>query len=153
MAGLSRGAGEAGQEPRSVSEALARAYRNAVYTIETAEGPHTLTVDIKDVVLDRLLDAHGVATAARLTAANPGSAAELSPEVNAAANRRLADDLARRGLRWLDCASAAPDGTWREEGLLVLGIRRDEAEALARVYGQSGFLWFERGRPVDLVML
>jgi len=35
----------------------------------------------------------------------------------------------------------------------VLGIRREDAEALARAYGQRGLLWCEGGRPVELVML
>lgn len=134
-------------------DALERAYREAIYILDAPEGRRRLVVGAKDPMLDRLLAAEGVATAARLTAANPGSAAELPAEVNAAANRRLADDLVRRGLRWLGCRSAAPDGSWPEEGFLVLGIARAEAEALGRAYGQSGILWCARGQPIELVML
>jgi hypothetical protein len=156
MAALSRCAGGAAQEPRSVSgdsAALEAAYRRAIYEFEDADGPHRLVVGEATAALDRALVTFGTTTAARLTAANPGSEPRKSEAMNAAENRRLADDLARRGLRWLGCWSDAPEGGWREEGFLVFGIAREDAVALGGAYRQCGILWCQQAAPVELIML
>jgi len=131
---------------------LEAVYSEAVYTADLAAGPHRIRVGVIDPVLDRLMREHGVLGAARLSAANPGSKAERPPEVNAAANARLAADLDRFRLRRLPCRSAGPKGEWPEDGFLALGLTAAQAELLARLYGQAGFLWIEPGRPVALVM-
>lgn len=133
--------------------ALEAAYRGAIYEFEDTHGPHKLVVGEASVALDRALTVVGTTTAARLTAANPGSEPPKSDAVNAAENRRLVDEVARRGLRSLDCWSDAPEGGWREEGFLVLGIAREDAVALGRAYRQCAILWCRRGAPVELIML
>ncbi|WP_162914937.1 DUF3293 domain-containing protein [Desertibaculum subflavum] len=132
---------------------LERAYRDARYVAALPEGEEVLAVGQASGALDRLLATHGVATAARLTAANPGSGRELAAAVNAAANEKLAADLDRLGDARLPCRSAGPAGEWPEEGFLALGLNRAEADRLARRYGQKGYLWIEAGRPVVLVMM
>lgn len=132
---------------------LEAAFRQAVYTAALAGGPHRLVVDQHDLVLDRLLDEHRVAAAARLTAANPGAEAELTADVNAACNARLAADLDRFAVQCLPCRSEGPKGEWPEDGFLALGLSRAQAELLAKIYRQAGYLWIEAGRPVALVML
>lgn len=132
---------------------LDAAFRNAVYTASLAGGPHHIVVDQHDLVLDRLMAEHRMASAARLTAANPGAKTELSSEANAALNAKLAADLDRFGVTHLPCRSAGPNGEWPEEGFLALGLSRAQAELLARAYGQAGYLWMEAGEPVTLVML
>lgn len=133
--------------------ALEAAYRGAIYEFGDEHGRHRLIVGRASEALDRALAAAGATTAARLTAANPGSEPRKSDTGNAIENRRLADDLARRELRWLDCWSDAPEGGWREEGFLVLGIAREDAVGLGRAYRQCGILWCRRGGPVELIML
>jgi hypothetical protein len=117
------------------------------------EGEQALAVGQPSAAIDRLLVAHGLSTAARLTAANPGSARELPADVNAVANGKLAADLDRLGGIRFPCRSEGPAGEWPEEGFLALGLARAEAERLARAYGQKGYLWIELGQPVALVMM
>lgn len=132
---------------------LETAFRNAVYTASLAGGPHHITVDQHDLVLDRLLAEHRVGGAARLTAASPGAKVELTAVANATLNAKLAADLDRFGVQHLPCRSEGPGGEWPEEGFLAFGLSRAQAELLARAYGQAGYLWIEAGEPVVLVML
>lgn len=132
---------------------LARAYQEARYVAALPDGEEVLVVGQVSGALDRLLVAQGIAAAARLTAANPGSERELPAAVNAAANRRLAADLDGLGAARFPCRSAGPAGEWPEEGFLALGLARAEADRLAHRYGQKGYLWIEAGRPIELVML
>lgn len=132
---------------------LEAAFRTAVYTVSLPGGPCRIVVGAPAAVLDRLMAAHGVAGAARLTAANPGGLSERPAAVNAAANAALAADLGRFGVHWVPCHSSGPGGEWPEEGFLALGLARSQAELLARLYRQAGYLWIEAGRPVDLVLL
>lgn len=132
---------------------LERAYRRARYVAALPGGEEVLAVGRVSVAIDRFLAAHGVAMAARLTAANPGSERELPAAVNAAANEQLAADLDRLGTARLPCRSVGPAGEWPEDGFLALGLARAAAHRLARAYGQKGYLWIEAGRPVELVML
>lgn len=132
---------------------LARAYSEARYTAALPDGEYLLTVGQPSAAIDRLLAAHGVRMAARLTAANPGSARELPAAVDAAANARLGADLDRLACPRFTCRSAGPGGEWPEDGFLALGLARSAVDHLARAYGQSGYLWIEAGRPVELVML
>ena len=55
------------------------------------------------------------------------------------------------GLPALDGESyAAADGEWRERSLLIAGLAREAAIALAREFGQVALLWGEAGGPVEL---
>lgn len=132
---------------------LEAVFRQAVYIAALAAGPHRIVVGRQDPVLDQLMAGRRVASAARLTAANPQAESERPAAVNAAANARLAADLERFGLHYLPCRSAGPEGEWPEEGFLALGLAQAQAELLARLYRQAGYLWIEAGRPVALVML
>lgn len=129
---------------------LEQAYRAAVYRLEDG---HRVNVGARDPVLDSIFRQRGVATAARLTAANPGSVEPLADAINAEANSRLVRDIDDAGLAHIRCGSSDAAGDWAEEGFLVFGIRLENAKTLGRKYGQRGILWMEEGQPVTLVML
>ncbi|MEA3200684.1 MAG: hypothetical protein QOE90_2112 [Thermoplasmata archaeon] len=123
---------------------LERAYRVTTY----AAGPLRLRIGEPNAALDELLARHGAATWAYLTAWNPGSVPRGETE-NRAAARRLLDRLA--GYPCIEGESVGDGGAWREPSVLVLGIRRDEALAIARDFGQLAFVVGERGGAPRLV--
>lgn len=136
---------------RRLPRALAVAYRRAVYVVDSPEGELHFAVGRASPRLDRLLAELGVARAAFLTAANPGSH-RLPEEENAARTARLRERLAAAGFRVLDGESRDRGGDWREPSFLVPGIDPNAALALARELGQAAFVRLEAGRPPALVV-
>jgi hypothetical protein len=136
---------------RTLPPKLRAAYERALYRVDTPQGAIVLRVGSKSAALDRLLAAHGVVTAALLSAANPGSR-PLSASANRRRHRKLRARVAAVGYRFLPGESSeAKSGTWREASLLVLGFEREEAIALARELGQVAILVARAGQAVRLV--
>lgn len=126
---------------------LIKSYERALYALDSGT---VLRIGVHDAGFDRLLEAHGVATAAFVTAANPRSEAR-TPAENEAAMAALRASLA---LPWLPGAGRDPEGRWSAEpSLLVLGIARADAEALGRRLGQNAIVFIERGGAPELVLL
>lgn len=126
---------------------LIEAYERALYVLDSGT---VLRIGHCDPDLDRLLEARGATTAAFVTAANPrGEARDRA--ANEAAMAALQASL---GLPWLAGEGRDPDGRWSAEpSLLVLGMRRAEAEALGRRLEQNAIVFVERGSAPELVLL
>jgi hypothetical protein len=127
------------------------AYRATTYAV--ADGPHQLAIRIGEpsAALDVLLAARGCEEWAYLTAHNPGGVA-ADPAANAGAEARLEAELAASGRSCLRGSSLADDGDWpAEPSVLVLGLPRAEALAIARRYGQEALVAGRRGAPAELV--
>jgi len=108
-------------------------------------------VGSKSAALDRLIAAHKVASAALVSAANPGSK-PLSATANRLRHQRLRSRLVEAGLPSLPGESFdESSGGWRETSLLVLGIERDAALSLARDFGQAALLFARRRGAVRLL--
>jgi uncharacterized protein len=126
---------------------LIDSYERALYALDA--GP-VLRIGVGDAGLDRLLEAHGVARAAFVTAANPRGE-ERSHAANEAAMAALRSSLA---WPWLAGEGRDPAGRWRAEpSVLVLGISRPEAEALGRSLEQNAIVFVERGGAPELLLL
>jgi len=125
--------------------ALERAYRATTYRA----GPLRLRVGERSAALDAMLAERGADEWAYLTAWNPGS--QPCPEAeNRAAQGRLLERLAA----WPTLAgeSRGDDASWpAEPSVLVLGIGRGEAMALAREFGQAAILAGRRSGAAELV--
>lgn len=127
------------------------AYRATTYAV--ADGPHRLAIRIGErcAALDALLAASGLEAWAYLTAHNPGGVA-ADPAANAAAQARLEAELAASGRPCLRGASLGAGGDWpAEPSVLVLGLPRAEALALARRYGQEALVAGRRGGLAELL--
>jgi hypothetical protein len=127
------------------------AYRATTYAVE--DGTHRLAIRIGErcPALDALLAAHGLEECAYLTAHNPGGL-PADPGANAAAQARLEAELVASGRVFLRGASHGDGGSWGPEpSLLVLGLGRAEALALARRYGQEALVTARCGKPAELV--
>lgn len=115
-------------------ETLDRAYRNARYRVDDGGAVFDMRVGRPCEPLRALMTRRGVREAAFLTACNPGSAPRSDAD-NRAAQVRLR-------------AALDPEGIWPPEpSLLVLGIERERAAALARRFRQNAFVWL----PADAV--
>lgn len=132
-------------------EELQESYSRALYRIDADPEPIVLRAGEPSPQLDRWLAARGAKRFAFLTAANPGSE-PLTEAENARRYVRLLARVRETGLRTIAGESCeATSGGWRERSLLVVGIDREPALALARELGQLALLVGEIGGPVELL--
>jgi putative PIN family toxin of toxin-antitoxin system len=126
---------------------LIEAYGQALYAIE---GGPVMRIGEPSAPLDELLAAHGVASAAFVTAANPRG----EPGSHAANQAAMA--ALRASLAWDFLSGEGRDaqGRWSAEpSLFVLGIPRHAAEALGRRCDQNAIVFVEKGAAPELVLL
>lgn len=133
------------------SRGLIEAYENADYFV-FAEPQFVLKIGEPSARLDALLEEEGATTAAFVTAANPRSEKKSAAE-NAAALALLDQVIAAAGYPWRAGEGREPDGSWREPSRLVIGIYRENAAALGRLFGQNAIVFVEKGAAPELVVL
>ena len=132
-------------------EELRAAYTRAIYRADLEPEPVYLRVGEPSPALDRWLAAQAARCFAFLSAANPGSV-PLSDRENLLRSERLVARLREDGRVFERGESyEAASGGWREASLLVCGIERQAAIALARDFGQVALLLGEAGAAVELV--
>ena len=134
-----------------MSPKLLDAYRNADYVVFAAP-ELVLKIGEPSRRLDALIEQEGGTTAAFLTAANPHSEPR-SPEENAAELAKLDQIIAAAGYPWRPAEGREPDGTWVEPSRLVIGIYRQNAETMGRLFGQNAIVFVEIGRAPELLLL
>ncbi|MEO5896374.1 MAG: DUF3293 domain-containing protein [Vicinamibacterales bacterium] len=100
--------------------------------------------------LDAVLERHAARPWAFMTSWNPAPRT-LTKAENDSRQHRLRRDLDARRLRYLEGLGVAQDRSWEEESLLILGISRAFAIALARKYGQLAIVVGERGGRSELL--
>ena len=135
----------------TVPRKLMDAYREADYVV-FAESEFVLKIGEPSRRLDALLEQEGATTAAFLTAANPRSKPR-SPAQNASALSALDQLVAAAGYPSRAGEGREPDGSWVEPSRLVIGIYRENAEALGRLFGQNAIVFIEKGGPPELLVL
>lgn len=135
----------------TVSPKLMDAYREADYVV-FAEPEFVLKIGEPSSRLDALLEEEGATTAAFLTAANPRSKPQSAAQ-NASALSALDQLVAAAGYPWRAGEGREPDGSWVEPSRLVIGIYRENAEALGRLFGQNAIVFIEKGAPPELLVL
>jgi uncharacterized protein DUF3293 len=131
---------------------LIAAYAKALYVVF---GRPELVIRIgeRNADLDELLEAEGAATAAFVTAYNPGGQV-ASAWKNEVANAALVESQTKAGYRCFEGEGRDPQKRWKpERSALVVGIPRADAEGLGRAFGQNAIVFVERGRAPELVVL
>jgi hypothetical protein len=137
---------------RALPPELEQSYTRAVYRVDFARAPLFLRIGVHDPALDREVAALGGAQFAFLSAANPGSV-PLAEDENVARLLRLEARVRELGLRAVGGESYdAGTGGWHEASLLICGLGRAEARALAREFGQLALLWGSEGAAVELLV-
>lgn len=136
---------------RAERDQLTQAYRRAWYRVDDGAGSFELRVDETSRALADLLQRRGCVSAAFITAYNPASR-KLSDATNRERAEALVGELERRQLPWLPASAGADDGGWPEEaGVLVPGIARNSAMALAHDFEQHAILWCGSDAVPELV--
>jgi len=130
---------------------LLAAYQSADYVVFGAP-EFVLKIGEPSRRLDQLLEEEGATTAAFLTAANPRSEPRR-PAENAAALTTLDQVIAAAGYPWRAGEGREPDGSWVEPSRLVIGIYRENAAALGRLFLQNAVVFVEKGRAPELMVL
>lgn len=121
-------------------EDLRRAYEATSYVLALPDGEVVLRVGEPAPELDAWLKASGYRDWAWMTAVNPRSRC-LAEDENARRFDDLKSVLRARGREWLAGRAVADDRRWPDEpSVLVPGIGRTEASALAGAYGQAAIL-------------
>ncbi len=135
----------------TISPDLIAAYEAADYVVFT-EPELVLKIGEPSARLDALLQSEQSSTAAFVTAANPRSEKKSAAE-NAAALAVLDQVIAAAGYPWRAGEGREPDGGWKEASRLVIGIYRENAEALRRLFGQNAIVFVEKGAAPELLVL
>lgn len=136
----------------AVPRELQEAYENADYAV-FLEPELILKIGEPSERLDRLMLSVEVATAAIISACNPRSE-RRSDEENRAATEALRGLVEAAGYPHYRAEGRDPEGRAPSEpGLLILGIFRDNAEALGRLFGQNAIVFIEPGRAPALAFL
>jgi len=119
-----------------LSPELIAAYENADYVV-FADPELVLKIGEPSRRLDALLEKEGASTAAFLTAALA----------------KLDQVIAAAGYPWRAGEGREPGGSWVEPSRLVIGIYRDNAQVLGRIFGQNAIVFVEKGGAPELVVL
>jgi Protein of unknown function (DUF3293) len=133
---------------RNFQSGLVQAYQDAWYTVDTGRGEFTMRPGVYSPGLAALLQRHGCASAAFLTAFNPGSAPATILR-NRMAQHRLVANL-RASSAFIYCGVGSdPTHQWPDEpSVLALGLLQTAAIHIARHFGQLALLWSDRrARP------
>ena len=130
---------------------LLEAYEDSDYVV-FAEPELVLRIGEPSPRLDRLLETHEAESAAFVTAANPRSE-KRSAAQNAEAMSALEGILAAAGYPRYPGEGRAADGSWREASVLAVGIYRENAAALGKLFGQNAVVFIEKGKAPELLLL
>ena len=124
-----------------IDPALIKAYRQAVYEVQTNKQDHSLRIGEVNHQLVEVMKQRQVTTAAYLTAFNPYSQ-QLSLDENIVAQEHLVADLDSLAISYLKGRGRDAAELWpAEPSVLALGITLLDAEIIADRYGQNAFVW------------
>ena len=129
---------------------LEKAYENADYVV-FCEPELVLKIGEPSPRLDAMLEQ--IPSAAFVTACNPGSEPRSDAQ-NRAAMEALEGLVRAAGCPHHPGEGRDPDGKWpAEPSLLVVGIYRENAEALGRLFGQNAIVFIVKGEAPRLIFL
>ena len=135
----------------TITDALREAYLRTTYRVTTDGEVIDIRVNERSAPLDRLLQSHGVRDWAFITASNPRSRA-LPEEENARRNEAMKASLRRDGWTCLNASGVPEQPGWQpERSVLVLGMCRAAAAALATQWEQNAVLVGSLGQRAELV--
>lgn len=125
--------------PKSIDPALEQAYLETDYRVDD-DPPLSLRIGERNDGVRVLMASFNVESAAFITAWNPGSE-RLPEDDNYARQARLLDAIEQLRLNYFVGRGEHPKDGYGEDSYLVLGISRDQANELARQFGQAAYVW------------
>ncbi len=136
-----------------ISKTIINAYFNAHYRVTGAGKEFVLRPKRKSQDLAEMMQSLGVESAAFLTAYNPFSVVIKEPQ-NVRANKALAVDLKKTGLKFFNGSGEDPSGNWKvEASFLVLGMTEEAAKAMGVKYYQNAVIWAGQDAVPRVILL
>ena len=127
------------------------AYVSTCFVVDAPSRAIRLRIGKPNPEADRLLSECDVTTAAFITAWNPGSVL-LSEAENKRRQQSMEREIQYAGFRFLRGRGEGIDPAWTaEESILIFGISKPDAIAIADRFGQLAIVWHERGQASALV--
>jgi hypothetical protein len=137
--------------PQTPSALTLQAYRETLYHVSDAAS-FALRIGLPSSELRAAHAAASVSCSAFVTACNPRSEV-LPPADNNLRQNALCTFLREQGWRWLEGRSEHPTNGWpAESSVLVLGMPREVAVALARRFEQHALVWAGADGVPELVL-
>ena len=133
-----------------MDEQLKRKYEETDYVVDD-DPPIVLRVNEQHDGVRILMASFNVETAAFITAWNPGSQ-PLDLDTNYDRQADLLSDIEQLRCNYFVGRGEHPEDGWVEDSYLVLGISRDDADALAIKYGQLAYIWISLSGVPELVI-
>jgi Protein of unknown function (DUF3293) len=134
-----------------LTDELRRAFHLALYRYAVPGGELLLEIDRHSEPLRQLLLAHGAASAAAITAYNPGSQ-QRDEHSNLRAQQQLEGDLQALELPCFPGRHEDPADQWPAEiSALALGLSCAAACRIAARYGQLAIVWSDAGGTPRLI--
>ena len=126
-------------------------YSRAEYVVWSSP-PAIFKIDERCAELDQLLDSCHVSFACFITACNPGGLYKSDSDNSLAMNQLQAaiDDLR---LPYFKGFGRDPEGTWKEDSYLIMGIELDQACELGRLFQQNAIVMLARNMVPKLVWM
>lgn len=129
---------------------LLQAFKETDYILHS-EPPFAMRIGQACPELMTLMAQHKAQSAAFITAWNPWSQA-LPDAENEARQNTLKAQLSQRGLPFVDGIGQHPSNNWPgEPSVLILGLDREAAKALAKAHEQHAFVWVGSDGVAELV--
>lgn len=136
-----------------ISKTIINAYYNAHYRVTGAGKEFVMRPKRKSEDLAVLMKKYDVQSAAFLTAYNPFSVVIKEPQ-NVRANKAMAVDLKKTGLKFFKGSGEDPSGNWKiEASFLVLGITEEAARELGIKYLQNAVIWVGNDAVSKVILL
>ena len=126
-------------------------YSHAEYVVLSSP-PVIFKIDERCTELDQLLDSCHVSLAGFITACNPKGLHQSDGENILAMNQLLSaiDDLR---LPYFKGFGRDPEGAWKEDSYLIMGIELDQACQLGRLFDQNAIVMLARNMVPKLVWM
>ena len=134
----------------TLSAELLQAFTETDYIVHHAP-PFTMNIGKPCPELQKLMADRNALGAAFITAWNPFSQ-KLSDTENEDRQQELKASLKNRSLTFIDGIGQHPSNSWPgEPSVLILGLNREGAKALAGHYEQHAFIWIDQAAVPELL--
>jgi hypothetical protein len=131
---------------------LLKAFQTTRFIVRAPQTEIVLRIGGRSSELDELMRESDALSCAFVTAWNPGSA-RLPETANHAKQSQLIQEVQKLGYVFLQGLGVGENAGWAPEpSILVIGISREGAKELGRLFDQIAIVFVERGETVELLL-
>jgi hypothetical protein len=130
---------------------LLKAFQATKFIVCTPQAEIVMRLGERCSEIDQLMITSDAASCAFITAWNPGSV-RLLETANYAKQIQLIKEVQGRGYAFQHGRGVGEGSGWTPEpSILIIGIARQAAEELGRLFGQIAIVFVERGKSIELL--